>query len=186
MNYLQAPDDLPEPLDDGAANHLIGQQLPAIDLVSTNHARINLSQIPGWLVVYCYPMTGVPGVPLPPHWDQIPGARGCTPQTNAYKDVYASFRKLGVDVYGMSTQTTAYQQELAERLQLPFAILSDHALAFQQALALPTFKVENNILLKRLTMIAHEGVIQTVHYPVFPSHADASWALTYLQSTLQT
>ena len=134
MNYLQAPDNLPEPIDDGAARHLTGLQLPSIELQSTRGEHVNLSQYKGWLVIYCYPMTGVPGVPLPPNWDQIPGARGCTPQSNAYKEVHPQFRSMGVDVFGMSTQTTEYQQELAERLQLPFLILSDHHLQFQQVI----------------------------------------------------
>ncbi len=185
MNYLQTPDNLPEPLDDGAANHLAGLPLPAIALQSTNGDQVDLSLRAGWLVIYAYPMTGVPGVPLPPHWDQIPGARGCTPQTNVYKEAHPTFRSMGVDVFGISTQSTTYQQELAERLQLPFAILSDHQLAFQQALRLPTFESENKTLLKRLTLVVKDGVIQTVHYPVFPSDADAAWAMAYLMSVMQ-
>jgi peroxiredoxin len=185
MSYLQAPDNLPEPIDDGAARHLTGLQLPPIALQSTRGEHVNLSQYRGWLVIYCYPMTGVPGVPLPPNWDQIPGARGCTPQSNAYKEVHPQFRSMGVDVFGMSTQTTEYQQELAERLQLPFLILSDHQLQFQQALQLPTFESEHQTLLKRLTLIVKDGVIETVHYPVFPSDADAKWAMAYLKSRLK-
>jgi peroxiredoxin len=184
MNYLQAPDNLPEPMDDGAANHLTGLPLPSIVLQSTSNEQVNLSKYKGWLVIYCYPMTGVPGVPLPPNWDQIPGARGCTPQSNAYKEWHPAFRSLGVLVFGMSTQATEYQQELAERLQLPFAILSDHQYAFQHELKLPTFVSEGNMLLKRLTLIVKDGVIKTVHYPVFPSDADASWAMAYLKSQL--
>jgi peroxiredoxin len=172
-------------MDDGAANHLIGMQLPSLEMQSTSAQVVNLSRCKGWVVIYCYPMTGVPGVPLPPNWDQIPGARGCTPQTNAYKDVHSQFRSLGVDVYGLSTQNTPYQQELAERLQLPFAILSDHALDFQQALQLPTFESDQKTLLKRLTLIVHCGVIQAVLYPVFPSHADAHRALAYLKLQIQ-
>lgn len=185
MNYLQAPDNLPEPMDDGAARHLPGLSLPAMALQSTRGEHVDLSQIKGWLVIYCYPMTGVPGVPLPPNWDQIPGARGCTPQSNAYKDAHPQFRSMGADVFGMSTQTTQYQQELAERLQLPFVILSDHQRQFQQALQLPTFVSEGKTLLKRLSLIVKDGVIETVHYPVFPSDADANWAIGYLRSRLQ-
>jgi len=181
MNYLQTPDNLPEPIDDGAANHLTGLPLPSIALQSTRGEHVDLSRYIGWLVIYCYPMTGVPGVPLPPNWDQIPGARGCTPQSNAYKEAHPEFRSMGVNVVGMSTQTTEYQQELAERLQLPFVILSDHQLQFQQSLQLPTFESEHNTLLKRLTLIAKDGVIETVHYPVFPSDADAKWAMAYLK-----
>jgi peroxiredoxin len=182
MNYLQAPDNLPEPIDDGAANHLVGMQIPSMGLLSTSGHTVNLSLCLGWVLIYCYPMTGVPGVALPPNWDQIPGARGCTPQSNAYKEVHPLFREMGVAIYGMSTQSTEYQQELAERLQLPFPILSDHALAFQEALQLPTFECEQNILLKRLTLIFKDGVIKAVHYPVFPSHEDALWAIAFFKS----
>ena len=185
MNYTSVPDNLPEPVDDGAANHLKGMQLPSISMPSTSGQLIKLDTIQGWLVIYCYPMTGVPGVPLPANWDQIPGARGCTPQSNAYKEVHPQLRAMGVEIFGLSTQTTAYQQELAERLQLPFAILSDHQLEFQQALKLPTFESAQNTLLKRLTMIAKDGVVQAVHYPVFPSHADAAWTLAYLKAVIQ-
>lgn len=185
VNYLQAPDNLPEPIDDGAARHLTGLPLPSIALPSTRGDLVDLSQCKGWLVIYCYPMTGVPGVPLPPNWDQIPGARGCTPQSNAYKVAHPAFLSMSVDVFGMSTQTTEYQQELAERLQLPFAILSDHHLQFQQALRLPTFQSEDQTLLKRLTMIVKNGLIETVHYPVFPSDTDADWAIGQLKSRLQ-
>ena len=184
MNYLQVPDKLPEPMDDGGARHLTGLPLPSIALPSTRGEHVNLKHNKAWLVIYCYPMTGVPGVPLPPNWDQIPGARGCTPQSNAYKELHPHFRSMGVDVFGMSTQTTEYQQELAERLQLPFAMLRDHQLQFQQALQLPTFESERKTLLKRLTLIVKEGVIETVHYPVFPSDADANWAMAYLKSRL--
>ena len=181
MNYNQAPDNLPEPQDDGAADHLKGLRLPSVALNSTQGQRVDVGQYPGWLVIYCYPMTGVPGVPLPPNWDQIPGARGCTPQTNAYKAIHPQLHAWKVPVFGLSTQSTEYQQELAERLQLPFAILSDEDLQFQQALQLPTFAADHKTLLKRLTLIAHDGVIQSVHYPVFPSHADADWVIAQLQ-----
>jgi len=185
MNYLQTPDNLPVPIDDGAANHLIGMQLPSIALQSTHLQDVNLSLCKAWMVIYCYPMTGVPGVPLPDNWDQIPGARGCTPQSNAYKEVHPQFRDLGVQIFGVSTQSTDYQNELAERLQLPFAILSDQSLRFQRALNLPTFESEKQVLLKRLTLIVNDGVVHAVHYPVFPSDADALWALAYLKSQIQ-
>ena len=182
MNYNQTPDNLPEPQDDGAANHLQGLRLPSVALQSTSGQRVDVAQHRGWLVIYAYPMTGVPGVPLPPNWDHIPGARGCTPQTNAYKEMHPQLHAWGVGVFGLSSQSTEYQLELAQRLQLPFAILSDAQLQFQQALQLPTFESEGKTLLKRLTMVAKDGVIQTVHYPVFPSHADAAWVANYLKT----
>jgi len=183
-NYNTTPDNLPIPQDDGAARHLKGMSLPPIPLIGTHGEQVNVGHLEGWVVIYCYPMTGVPGVPLPSGWDQIPGARGCTPQSNAYKEAYPALKVLGVQVFGLSTQVTTYQQELAERLQLPFPMLSDAQLQFQKALQLPTFVVEKMTSIKRLTMVVNRGVIQQVHYPVFPSDADASWVLRYLQTVV--
>jgi peroxiredoxin len=181
-NYNTTPDDLPIPLDDGAAKHLIGMTLPSVSLMSTHASMVDVSSFHGWLVIYCYPMTGVPGVPLPPGWNDIPGARGCTPQSNAYKQAHPALKALGARIFGLSTQDVHYQQEMAERLQLPFAVLSDKHLHFQKALHLPTFGLEGKIFLKRLTIVARQGVIKTVHYPIFPSVGDAAWVLNYLES----
>lgn len=181
-NYDTTPDDLPIPQDDGGAQHLRGLTLPSVALLGTHGESVDVSRLNGWVVIYCYPMTGVPGVALPAGWDQIPGARGCTPQSNAYKKTYPALKALGAQVFGLSTQDSGYQQEMAERLQLPFAVLSDNHLYFQSSLNLPTFEAEGRTLLKRLTMVAHQGLIQSVHYPVFPSDADAAWVLDYLKS----
>jgi peroxiredoxin len=152
--------------------------------MGTHGAQVNVGHLMGWVVIYSYPMTGVPGVPLPSGWDQIPGARGCTPQSNAYTEAHPALKELGVQVFGLSTQSTHYQQEMAERLQLPFAVLSDAELQFQKALQLPTFVMAEKTLIKRLTMVVNDGVIQQVHYPVFPSDADAAWVLRYLQTVV--
>ncbi len=181
-NYDTTPDNLPVPFDDGAAKHLLGLPLPAVILIGTHAAKVDVSLLTGWVVIYCYPMTGVPGVALPPGWDHIAGARGCTPQSNAYKQAHPSFKALGAQVFGLSTQDTAYQQEMVERLQLPFPVLSDEHLHFQKSLNLPTFESLGQTLLKRLTVVAHHGVIQTVHYPIFPSDSDAAWVLDYLKA----
>ena len=181
-NYDTTPDNLPVPFDDGAAKHLLGMPLPAVILIGTHAAKVDVSLLTGWVVIYCYPMTGVPGVALPPGWDHIAGARGCTPQSNAYKQAHPSFKALGAQVFGLSTQDTAYQQEMVERLQLPFPVLSDEHLHFQKSLNLPTFESLGQTLLKRLTIVAHHGVIQTVHYPIFPSDSDAAWVLDYLKA----
>ncbi len=181
-HYNTTPDNLPVPQDDGAAEHLKGLSLPSLALMSTQGTSIDVSQLTGWVVIYGYPMTGVPGVALPPGWDQIPGARGCTPQSNAYKQAHPALKALGAQVFGLSTQDTDYQQEMVERLQLPFAVLSDNHLQFQQHLQLPTFVADGKILLKRLTLVAQDSVIQAVHYPIFPSDADAAWVLNYLQT----
>lgn len=183
MNNLnQLPDHLPVPLDDGAADHLNGLVLPDITLQSTQRNRIALGHIKGRVVIYCYPMTGQPGVPLPEGWDEIPGARGCTPQTCAFRDHYKELQALGAEVIGLSVQSTEYQQEMAERLHLPFPVVSDADYLFQKALKLPTFVTAGMILLKRVTLIANAGVIEAVHYPIFPSHSDAGWVVNYLKN----
>ncbi len=181
-NLNQLPTDLPAPHDDGACNHLVGMALPNIALLATDGSMVNLSQLPGRLVIYCYPMTGQPNVPLPEGWDQIPGARGCTPQSCAYRDHYQELQALNVNVFGLSVQSTDYQREMATRLHLPFLVLSDAQYQFQKALNLPTFEAAGMTLLKRVTLVAHQGQIEAVHYPIFPSDSDPAWVLDYLRS----
>lgn len=181
-HYDELPPGLPVPIDDGAAGHLTGMRLPSLPLPSTRGGTVDLASIAGRLVVYCYPMTGQPGVPLPEGWDQIPGARGCTPQSCAFRDHYAELRALGAEVVGLSVQATDYQREMAERLHLPFPVLSDAAYRLQQALRLPTFVAAGMTLLKRVTLIARDGVVEAVHYPIFPSDSDAPWVVSYLHN----
>ena len=181
-SYLDLPDDLPVPIDDGAADHLIGLELPDISLLSTSGAELKLAALAGTTVIFCYPKSGVPGVPLPEGWDDIPGARGCTPQACSYRDQFPELERLGVKVLGLSTQKNDYQKELADRIELPYEILSDNELKFSSALNLPTFVVGGETLLKRLTMIIKAGVIIKVHYPVFPSNKDIDWVLSELSS----
>ena len=135
------PPGIPAPVDDGAARHLAGMKLPDVALPATEGAPVNLSKLAGRTVVYVYPRTGVPGVDPPEGWDQIPGARGCTPQTCGFRDHYQELRMLGAEVFGFSTQTTDYQREMAERLNVPFEVLSDSNFALFDALKLPTFVV---------------------------------------------
>lgn len=180
QSYQTLPTDLPVPEDDGACQHLTGMQLPDIALASTHGALVNFSQPKGWLVIYCYPMTGTPGVPLPNGWDSIPGARGCTPQSCAFRDHHAELQRLGAQVFGLSTQTTAYQTEASERLHLPFALLSDAQLAFAEALKLPTFEVEGMRLIKRITLITLDAKIQQCFYPVFPPDQNATQVIDWL------
>ena len=182
INLNQLPDNLPVPLDDGAADHLKGLMLPKISLQSTQGKFITIGDIRRRVVVYCYPMTGQPGVPLPEGWDEIPGARGCTPQTCAFRDHYQELQALGADVMGLSVQSAEYQREMAERLHLPFPVVSDIDYQFQKALNLPTFVTAGMTLLKRLTLIANAGLIEAVHYPIFPSHSDAEWVINYLKT----
>jgi peroxiredoxin len=180
-NLLELPDDLPVPVDDGACADLPGLQLPALSLPATDGSWVDLSMLPGRSVVYVYPRTGRPDQPLPTGWDEIPGARGCTPQSCAYRDLAAELAALGARVFGLSTQDTAYQQEAATRLHLPFPLLSDEQLVFADALRLPTFVVDGMTLIRRLTMIVRDGAIETVFYPVFPPDADAATVAVWLR-----
>jgi peroxiredoxin len=181
QNPYELPKDLPVPEDDGAADHLTGMRLPSVPLASTSGEIVDLSALPGRTVVYCYPMTGSPDRSLPAGWDEIPGARGCTPQSCSFRDHYAELRSLGARVFGSSTQDTEYQREAATRLHLPFALLSDSDLAFAGALGLPTFEVEGMVLLKRLTLVIDEGWIEKVFYPVFPPDRSAEEVVEWLE-----
>lgn len=170
------PDNLPEPEDDGAANHLEGSDLPSISLPVTDGSDINLSELSGRTVVYCYPKTGHPDRDvIPDGWDEIPGARGCTPESCGFRDHYDELRDAGVsDVFGLSVQSTDYQREACDRLNLPFELLSDSSLEFAESSGLPTFEAGGETLLKRLTLVVLNGSIEHVFYPVFPpdEHAD--------------
>ena len=173
---------IPAPLDDGAADHLTGMRLPSLALDATDATRIDLSSLTGRTVVYAYPRTGEPGVPVPRDWDMMPGARGCTPQSCAFRDHFADLKQLGVDhLFGLSTQDTAYQREAAERLHLPFTLLSDEHLTLTRALPLPTFEANGVTLLKRLTVVIHDGIIEHVFYPVFPPDRNAADVVTWLR-----
>jgi len=176
------PPDLPKPVDDGAADHLQGMSLPGISLRSTAGRMVDLTALSApRTVIYCYPMTGVPGKPLPEGWDLIPGARGCTPQTCGFRDHHEDLVQLKADIFGLSTQSTEYQREMAERLHLPFEILSDAEFKLCRALRLPTFEVDGTPLLKRLTMVIRGGRIEHVFYPVFPPNESADQVLRWLK-----
>ena len=177
------PSDIPAPQDDGAARHLTGMRLPDVELPATMGAPVNLSRLKGRTVVYVYPRTGVPGVDPPSGWDQIPGARGCTPQSCGFRDHFADLKSLGVDaVFGISTQDTDYQREAAERLHLPFPLLSDAARKLARATNLPTFSVAGMTLLKRMALIVEDGVVLKVFYPVFPPDKNAEEVIGWLRA----
>jgi len=177
------PADLPVPRDDGAARHLAGRKLPTLALAATDGARVDLSKLRGRTVVYIYPRTGVPGQASPEGWDQIPGARGCTPQSCSFRDHFAELKRLGVaHLYGLSTQDTDYQSEAAERLHLPFPLLSDQKLELTHALELPTFTIAGMTLLKRMALVIDDGAITKVFYPVFPPDKNAEEVIAWLAS----
>lgn len=180
------PRGLPAPDDDGAASHLPGMRMPAVALAATTGGSVRVDMVPEAaerLVLYAYPRTGRPGEqPLTPNWDKIPGARGCTPESCGFRDHAAELLQVGAVVAGLSTQSPDEQLELAERLRLPFPVLSDEALLLTNALRLPTFSVAGRTLIKRLTLIVRDGYIEHLFYPVFPPDAHASEVLTWLRS----
>ncbi len=176
------PPNLPVPLDDGACDHLLGMATPSIFLPSTHAGAVNLAQLKeDRIIVYCYPRTGQPGKPSPDGWDAIPGARGCTPQSCSMRDNYHAIRSQDAEVFGLSTQTTAYQSEAATRLHLPFALLSDEHLQFTHALRLPTFQVNGWTLIKRCTLVMYRQRIEKVFYPVFPPDKHGDQVVAWLR-----
>jgi peroxiredoxin len=180
---VEAPDwsAIPAPADDGAARHLMGARMASVPLQATNGEMVDLSSLPGRIVVYAYPRTGRPGIDNPAGWDMIPGARGCTPQSCAFRDHHAELAARGAEVYGLSTQTPDYQHEMAERLHLPFPVLSDERLELTRELRLPTFETSGWTLLKRLTLVIEDGRIEHVFYPVFPPDTHAAEVLDWLR-----
>jgi len=167
--------------DDGGARHLKrGRRLPDIELPTTAGRRISLARLPERAIVYCYPWTGRPGAPNPPNWDDIAGAHGSTPQTEGFRNLYAGFRDVGAEVFGLSTQPSDYQRELVERLQVPFEMVSDADFLLQRALALPTFATGGVTYLKRLTLCLRDGRIERVYYPVAAPAAHAREVCAWL------
>ncbi len=175
---------IPAPQDDGAARHLAGMRVPAIRLASTDGDDVVLSSFPGRVVIFAYPRTGEPGkIGLTDDWDMIPGARGCTPQACSFRDLHADLTNAGADnVFGLSTQDSAYQREMAQRLHLPFPVLSDSALTLSTAMNLPRMEVSGQILLKRMALVLHDGVVESVFYPVFPPDRNAGDVLEWLKA----
>jgi len=181
-DYHELPPDLPAPVDDGAADHLAGMALPDLHLPSTRGGTESLAELAGGLLVaYVYPRTGTPGEPSPLGWDDIPGARGCTPQSCAYRDSLAEFTELGASVVGISAQSPAEQSEFAGREHIPFPLLSDAELSLVASLRLPTFEVEGMTLYKRLTFVAEAGRVVKVFYPVFPPNRNAAEVIAWLR-----
>jgi peroxiredoxin len=182
-DYQQLPSDLPAPRDDGAADHLPGAAMPSLVLGDTAGNEVSLDRLgPARTVLYVYPLSGRPGVDLPEGWDAIPGARGCTPEACGFRDHHADLRAAGASaVYGLSSQSTDYQAELADRLGLPFSILSDPDLELAEALDLPTFEAGGERLFSRLTLIVTDGRIEHAFYPIFPPDRHAAEVLEWLR-----
>jgi len=175
---------IPAPVDDGAASHLVGMKIPDVALPATDSTSVTLASLPGRVVLFAYPRTGEPGkISLVDDWDMIPGARGCTPQTCAFRDLFKDLKAAGAQhVFGLSTQDTAYQREMVERLHVPFQVLSDRDLALTRALNLPTMGVLDLTLIKRMALIIDDATITHVFYPVFPPDRNAGDVLTWLQA----
>ncbi|MEM7114314.1 MAG: peroxiredoxin [Chloroflexota bacterium] len=182
MSLDKLPNNLPVPIDDGGANHLEGMMLPNVTLRATNGEMVTLDSIAGKLVIYVYPMTGRPDRALPENWEQIPGARGCTPQSCSFRDHYAELGELNTAVFGLSVQDTDYQNEAKSRLHLPFQLLSDETMQLKATLSLPTMVVAGMELYKRLTMIVENGCIVKVFYPVFPPDKNVDDVLAWLRT----
>ena len=180
---VEAPDwsTIPAPVDDGATRHLLGAKIASLPLPATDGRVVDLAALAGRTIVYAYPRTGQPGSDNPPGWDLIPGARGCTPQSCSFRDHFAELKALGVaQLFGLSTQDPAYQREAAERLHLPFAILSDEHLRLTRAMKLPTFATTGMTLLKRFTLVIDDAIVSHVFYPVFPPDRSASDVAAWL------
>lgn len=184
-DYTALPDDLPVPQDDGAADHLPGMSMPELSLRSSDGQLVDIGALKaGRTVIYLYPRTGQPGVALPAGWDAIPGARGCTPQACGFRDHFSDLQAAGVrQVWGLSSQDPDYQAEVAQRLRLPFGMLSDPRLSLADALDLPTFSAPgHDRLYSRLTLVIREGSIEHVFYPVFPPSTHAQQVLDWLHA----
>jgi peroxiredoxin len=175
------PANLPVPLDDGACDHLVGMAIPSIPLAGTRNHMVILANVPApRTVVYAYPRTGEPDKEPPPGWNDIPGARGCTPQSCSMRDHYKQMKALGAEVFGLSTQTTGYQKEMVNRLHLPFEVLSDSNFAFTKSLRLPTFSIAGMTLIKRLTLVIKDKKIEKVFYPIFPPDQHGAQVVAWL------
>ncbi|MBV9530732.1 MAG: peroxiredoxin [Bradyrhizobium sp.] len=175
---------IPAPADDGGAAHLMGMVIPPLSLRATDDTMVTLSALEGLIILFGYPRTGEPGkIALVDDWDMIPGARGCTPQTCAFRDLFAELKAAGAaHVFGLSTQDNAYQTEMASRLHLPFPVLSDEKLELTRALRLPTMEVAGQTLIKRLALIIEDARITHVFYPVFPPDRNAAEVLDWLKN----
>lgn len=179
-DLLQLPDNLPAPADDGACNHLLNLPVPSVSLISTSENTIDVAAVKGTVVIFIYPMNGHPDSPPIPGWNEIPGARGCTPQSCSFRDYFSQLKKFGVTTFGLSAQPLAEQQEAHSRLKLPFELLNDTKLEFTNSLRLPTFEYNSTTFIKRITLVLKDGVIRKVFYPVFPPDKNVIEVINWL------
>lgn len=184
-DFTQLHEGLPVPLDDGAADHLPGLSVPDLSLESTDGDTVSLTRLgSGRTILYAYPLTGRPGVDLPAGWDEIPGARGCTPEACGFRDLYRELLEAGASaIYGLSSQDTAYQREFVERMELPVPLLSDAGLALADTIGLPTFEAGGQTLYKRITLVIRGGAVEHAFYPIFPPNEHAGEVLGWLSSS---
>ncbi|QBZ83351.1 Putative peroxiredoxin bcp [Hydrogenovibrio crunogenus] len=175
------PDDLPVPVDDGACDHLLDSIVPSVALKGVSDTIIDLSSIEGMVVIFFYPMNGRPDSPPMIGWNDIPGARGCTPQSCSFRDNYSQLEKLGVKLFGVSSQPLKDQKEASARLNLPFELLNDSQLELTRAMNLPTFEYELSTYIKRITIISEDGVIKKTFYPVFPPDKNVSDVIEWFE-----
>ena len=183
MNLSKLPSNLPIPKDDGACNHLLGEEIPDISLYNQDDNYLKLRRNDSFrIILYCYPMTGAPNKLLPPNWDSIPGARGCTPQTCSFRDNYEDLIKSNSVPIGLSTQSVKEINEMVRRLVVPFDVLSDNNLKFSKAMNLPIFKIKNSYFIKRLTLVIQQSIIKKVFYPIFPPDLHINEVLSWLKN----
>jgi len=181
-DLTKLPDNLPVPIDDGACAHLPGMRIPSLPLNSTSGDMVDLSTLPGTVVLYFYPLIGRPDGPPMVGWNDIPGARGCTPQSCAFRDKFAELNDLGARVFGISAQALDEQREAKGRLKLPFDLLNDSQFVLTEAMHLPTFEYMQSRLIKRLTIVVIDGIIQKFFYPVFPPDRNAEDVIMWLEN----
>lgn len=177
----ELPDNLPIPVDDGACNHLLGSRVPSISLNGTSGKSVDLGSVAGTAVIFFYPMNGKPDSPPMIGWNDIPGARGCTPQVCSFRNDYSQLVAMDAKVFGVSSQPLADQKEVRARLALPYELLNDTPLELTRAMNLPTFEYEASIYIKRITVIAIEGVIKKTFYPVFPPDKNVSDVIIWIK-----
>jgi peroxiredoxin len=167
--------------DDESCDRLVGAVLPTLTLDSTA-GPVDLAELAAeLLVLFIYPhATGLPNAPTP-DWDLIPGARGCTVQSCAFRDQHQRLADLGATLAGLSVQTVDEQRGFAARVGLHYPLISDPGRKLGAALDLPTFSSTGLTFYKRLALIAKHERIVKVFYPVLEPPRNAADAAGWLE-----